>query len=159
MDKNRPRSELIEILAALPDELEAAVSGLGDDQLDTPYGHGKWTVRQVIHHVFDSHISGYARMRIVLTEDNPTFKTYEQDAWAELPDVTALPVRISVDGLRSLHTRWVAMLKALPEEAWNRSGEHPIDGNRTVADLLWDYADHGRRHVGQITVLREQKGW
>jgi hypothetical protein len=139
--------------------LGAAVAGLNDSQLDTPYGPGKWTVRQVVHHVFDSHLSGYARMRMALTEDTPTFKTYDQDAWAGLPDVASLPVTVSLSGLRALHFRWSEMLRRLAEDDWNRRGHHPIDGPRSVADLLWDYADHGRRHIGHITGLRRQKGW
>jgi hypothetical protein len=153
------RSELIEELAGLPERARAVVQGLDDAQLDTPYREGGWTVRQVIHHLADSHINAYVRFRLALTEDHPTFKPYQQDRWVELSDARALPVESSLGLLAGLHARWVHLLRSLPGAAWARSGYHPEHGDMTLDDLLVEYGRHGTNHVGQILELRWKRGW
>lgn len=159
MMPDRSRSALIAEIAALPARLEAVVSNLDDVQLDTPYRTGGWTVRQVVHHLADSHMNAYIRMKLALTEDRPRFKTYEQDEWARLPDST-LPLAPSLSILRGLHERWATLLEGLPaEEIWARVGEHPESGSVTLDDLLASYTAHGARHVRQIADLRAARGW
>jgi len=125
---------------------------------NTPYRDGGWTPRQVVHHIVDSHANAYLRFKWVVAEDNPTIKTYDQDAWAKLPDMT-LPLECSLATLDGLHQRWSSFLSMLPEEAWRRTGEHPDHGTMSLDDFLDDYAAHGLRHAKQITDLRDRKGW
>lgn len=148
----------IEAIAALPDALEAAVAGLNDAQLDTPYRAGGWTVRQVVHHVADSHMNAYIRCRLTLTEVHPTLRPYDQDAWAELVDYR-LPIEVSLTLIRALHTRWVTLWRSVGEEDWPRTAFHPDHGTLTLQDLASSYAAHGRTHVEQIEGLRAQMGW
>jgi len=155
---NEQRTAKIAQLAACPPALRKAVSGLSDEQLDTPYREGGWTPRQVIHHVADSHANAYLRFRWVVTEDNPTIKTYDQDVWAQLPDAK-LPVDCSLTLLDGLHERWAKFLSMLPEEAWKRTGMHPEHGNMSLDDFLEIYSAHGAKHARQITDLRDRKGW
>lgn len=152
------RRDLIGKIASLPDELEAAVAGLDDAQLDTPYRDGGWTIRQVVHHLADSHSNALIRMKLVLTEDHPTLKPYDQDRWALLADA-ALPLAPSLTLLRGLHERWHALLEKMPADAWSRAAHHPENGEMSLDDLLRVYAGHGRGHVGQIAGLRERKEW
>lgn len=152
------RRAAIDAFAAAPEALSAAVRGLTDAQLDTPYRDGGWTVRQVVHHVADSHMHAYIRIRFALTEDNPTIKPYDQDSWVALADST-LPPSVSLDLLRALHTRLVTMLRALPPEAFARTLQHPENGPMTVDAMLTVYSWHGRHHTAHITELRKRMGW
>jgi hypothetical protein len=152
------RDEWIGQVAEAPALLRAAVQGLDDAQLDTPYRDGGWTVRQVVHHVPDSHMNAYTRMKLGLTEDAPMIKTYEESAWASLPDAR-LPIEVSLVLLERLHERWVALLRALDEQQWKRTFRHPEWGQMAIDDALGMYAWHGRHHVAHVTRLRERQGW
>ena len=158
MPTNAERYELINQLRDLPAQLENIAGDLDDEQLDTPYRDGGWTVRQVVHHLADSHYNAFIRMKLALTEDRPHFKTYEQDAWARLSDMQ-LPLAPSLSILRGLHERWGILLEGLPEESWTRTGVHPENGEMTLNNLLASYSAHGARHVKQIKDLRESRGW
>jgi hypothetical protein len=153
------RHDLMATMRRLPAAVEAAVKGLTEAQLNTPYREGGWTVRQVVHHLADSHLNGFVRMKLMLTEAGPVLKPYDQDAWAKLPDTAALPIESSLLILRGLHERWVALLESLPEASWRRSALHPEVGVVTLADLLDDYAHHGEQHLEQVTKLRAAQGW
>jgi uncharacterized damage-inducible protein DinB len=153
------RRELIGLLEAAPDRLREAVSGLNAEQLDTPYRPGGWTVRQVIHHVPDSHLNAYIRCKWALTEDQPTIKTYEEARWAELPDSRSAPIEVSLALLENLHRRWVALLRALPAADFARAIQHPEWGLVNLNQLLGLYAWHGQHHVAHVTALRERMGW
>ncbi len=153
------RKERIARIREMPAALERVVQGLTDEQLDTPYRDGGWTVRQVVHHLADSHLNGYGRMKLLLTEERPTLKTYDQDRWAKLPDAREGPIQTSLALLRGLHARWAALLERLPDSAWTRAGDHPEVGAVTLEDLLDLYARHGESHMGQIAKLRASKGW
>jgi hypothetical protein len=146
-------------LRQLPAAAEAAVHGLNDAHLDTPCGEGEWTVRQVVHHLADAHMNGFIRMKLILTEEQPTLKPYDQDAWARLCDSTELPVRAALSILAGLHERWSGLLESVPESSWRRSATHPESGPVTLDGLLVTYARHGETHVRQITGLRAAKGW
>lgn len=153
------RAGAMSALRALPAELRAAVSRLDDGQLDTPYRDGGWTLRQVVHHVADSHLNAFIRLKLALTEDNPTVKPYEEGRWADLPDMR-LPVEVSLGLLDSLHTRWAAVLENLTPEDWAREWTHPAQGQTfTVDTLAAMYAWHGRHHTAHILGLRERRGW
>lgn len=152
------RSAKIAQIAALPPVLRNAVKGLSDSQLDTPYREGGWTVREVVHHVADSHANAFLRCRWVVAEDHPTIKTYDQDVWAKFSDST-LPLEPSLKIVDGLHERWSTFLNSLPEEAWSRTANHPERGDITLDDFLDIYSEHGAKHAGQITGLRAQKGW
>ncbi|MBV8629705.1 MAG: bacillithiol transferase BstA [Silvibacterium sp.] len=153
------RQSSIATLAALPENLRAAVFGLSDSQLDTPYREGGWTVRQLIHHVADSHMNAYVRMRLAVTEDFPTIKPYDEKLWAELPDARSLPVEVSLELLDTLHRRWVALLESLSEEQWKRGYNHPESGRQTLDLVLALYDWHSRHHVAHITMLRKSRDW
>ncbi len=153
------RKAAIAILAALPENMRSAVSGLDDSQLDTPYREGGWTVRQVVHHVADSHSQAYGRLRLALTEDWPTITPYNQTLWAELRDAKTAPVSLSVDLLQAMHARWVILLQSLTAEQWERGYVHPESGRHTVAQMVAVYDWHSRHHLAQIEKLRERKGW
>ena len=146
-------------LAAVPDRMRAAVAGLAVAQLDTPYRPGGWTVRQVVHHVADSHVSGYARCKLALTEEAPEVKTFDQDRWAELADGKAGDVEWSLALLDALHRRWDACLRGLRPEDFARSFRHPEWGATTLDVAIQMYAWHGTHHAAQITRLRERMGW
>jgi hypothetical protein len=150
----------IEEIATLPGELRAAVDGLTDAQLDTPYREGGWTVRQVVHHVADSHINAYCRVRIAATETEATIRPYDEKTWAELPDARTGPVYVSLALVEALHTRWAALARALTPKQLRSVYHHPEHAKPMVVDLtLAMYAWHGRHHVAHITGLRERMGW
>ncbi len=146
----RTREELIGILEALPGQVRALVSGLTDAELDRPYRPGGWTVRQVVHHVPDSHMNAYIRMKLAATEDQPSAKTYEEAKWAELPEAKGGPIGMSLDLLDALHRRWVSFLRALPEADFRRAFLHPEWGTVSIDDALGMYAWHCRHHAGHI---------
>jgi uncharacterized damage-inducible protein DinB len=153
------RSAKIEAIRGTPARLRAAVAGLSDPQLDTPYRDGGWTVRQVVHHVVDSHLNAYVRCKLALTEENPTIKPYQEKLWAELPDSKTLPVETSLAMLEALHARWVALLDSLGPEHCRRTLHHPESGDMTIDSLLELYGWHGLHHEGHITGLRARMGW
>jgi hypothetical protein len=146
----KTRAELIAVLEALPDKVRTLVSGLTDAQLDTPYRPGGWTVRQVVHHVPDSHMNAYIRMKLAVTEDQPNAKTYEEARWAELPEAKSGPIAMSLDLLDALHRRWVAFLRALPEHNFGRTFLHPEWGTVSIDEALSMYAWHCRHHAEHI---------
>jgi uncharacterized damage-inducible protein DinB len=149
----------IDDIAACPANLRAAVDGLNEEQLDTPYRDGGWTVRQLVHHVADSHINSYVRFKLGATEDNPRITSYEEQLWAELADGKTLPISISLDLLELLHKRWVVFLRSLSEEQLQRTFNHPQSGANSLARNLALYSWHGRHHVAHVTALRQAKGW
>ncbi len=153
------RRKLIEEIAAAPAQLRAAVAGLSEEQLDTPYRPGGWTIRQVVHHVPDSHLNSYVRFKLALTEDEPTIKPYDEKRWAELEDVRATPVEVSLTLLESLHRRWVLLLRSLGPADFARKFRHPELGVVTLERNVALYAWHGRHHVAHITSLRQRMGW
>ena len=153
------RQQAIDSIAGTPAKLKAALSGLHDTQLDTPYRDGGWTVRQVAHHVPDSHLNAYVRFRLALTENQPTIKPYEEARWAELADAKSAPVAVSLALLEPLHDRWVRLLRSLTASDFARTFVHPEHGVRTLDWMLFLYAWHGRHHTAHITTLRKQKGW
>jgi hypothetical protein len=140
-------------------EMRAAVAGLSEEQLDTPYRPEGWTVRQVVHHVPESHLNSYTRFKLALTEDEPTVKTYFEDRWAELDDARQAPVALSLDLLEALHDRWVWFLRSLKENDFQRTFRHPDLGIVSLEKNVALYAWHGQHHVAQITSLRERMGW
>src|SRR5579884_3332925 len=147
------RREYIHAIADTPANLRAAVKGLTESQLDTPYREGGWTVRQVVHHLPDSHINSYVRFRWALTEASPTIKAYDEGLWANLPDAKSAPIDLSLDLLESLHSRWVILLKSLSDDDWKRNFVHPQLGPVPLDKNLVIYAWHGRHHVAHITGL------
>jgi len=154
------REEWIGQIADAPLQLRSAVRGLSEAQFDTPYRDGGWTVRQVVHHVPDSHLNAYIRFKLALTEDNPTIKPYEEGRWAELPDTVATQIGVSLMLLEALHRRWVMLLRAMNEADWARTYFHPEHQKAFRLDgILAMYAWHGRHHVAHITGLRNRLGW
>jgi uncharacterized damage-inducible protein DinB len=153
------RPQLIAEIAAAPARFRAAVRDLDDRQLNTPYRPGGWTVRQVIHHVPDSHMNSYIRFRLALTEDAPTIKGYEEAKWAELHDAKTLPVDVSLGLLDGLHQRWVELLSSLSDKDFARTFRHPKLGLVRLDTNLALYAWHGRHHAAHITGLRDRMGW
>lgn len=153
------RLSMIEQIAAAPARMRDAVRGLSESQLNTPYREGGWTVRQVVHHVPDSHLNGYTRLKLALTEREPTIKPYDQSAWADLADSRDTPIETSLMLLESVHDRWVRLLRSMDDAAFERTFRHPEHGAVTVDWLIAMYAWHGRHHVAHITSLRKEKGW
>ena len=149
----------IQTLRLLPERLRAAVAGLTDAQLDTPYRPDGWTVRQLVHHLADSHANSYVRFKLALTEDWPTVKPYDEAAWAELPDSRTLPVETSLALLSALHARWVASLESMTEDDFQRGFNHPEMGRQVLARTLALYDWHSRHHTAHITSLRARQGW
>lgn len=149
----------IEEIAALPVRMRDAVSGLDERQLDTPYREGGWTVRQVVHHLADSHMNGFIRVKLALTEDTPTIKPYDENAWSGLADMR-LPIDISLRLLDALHARWVAVYRAMSPRDFARTFFHPEHGEHLTLDRhVQSYAWHSRHHVAHITALRRRMGW
>ena len=142
-----------------PAKLRAVVKGLSDKQLDTRYRPDGWTVRQVTHHVPDSHLNAYIRFKLALTEDDPTIKPYAEDRWAQLADTQTTPVEVSLSMLDSLHARWMQLLRSLKPEDWKRTFRHPELGSVSLEKNLALYSWHGRHHVAHIANLRERSGW
>jgi hypothetical protein len=153
------RKHMIESLAAAPAKFRAAVAGLNDQQLDTRYRSGGWTVRQVIHHVADSHMNAYIRIRFAVTEAEPLVKAYDEKAWAELADARSAPVEISLQLLDAVHQRLVILLHSVREIDYNRAMKHSENGLMSLDDVLALYEWHGRHHVAHITGLRQERGW
>jgi len=153
------RREMIEQIAETPATVRAAVKGFNEQQFDTPYREGGWTVRQLVHHVADSHMNAYIRFKLALTEDEPTIKTYEQERWAETIDSRTAPPEISLSLLDGLHHRWAMLLRSLSAGDFARKFNHPEHGLMTLERLLGLYAWHGRHHTAHITGLRERMGW
>jgi hypothetical protein len=153
------RSGLVQQIADAPANLRSATTALSETQLDTPYRPGGWTVRQVVHHVPDSHMNSYVRFKLALTEDEPTIKPYAEDRWAELADTPATPIEVSLTLLESLHNRWVRLLRSLTPEQWKRTFRHPDLGPLNLEKTLALYAWHGRHHVAHITELRKRMSW
>lgn len=153
------RNGWIEDLEHLPLNLEAVIGGLNERQLDTPYRPGGWTVRQVVHHLPDSHLNSYQRYRLALTEERPLIKPYDEAAWAELPDAKAAPIAPSLSLLRALHDRWVTLLRSLSEDQWQRTFVHPERGEVKLDATLALYAWHCRHHVAHIRNLRIRENW
>jgi hypothetical protein len=144
----------------LPKMLEYAVLNLNEAQLQTPYREGGWTVNQLVHHVADSHMNAFIRCKLALTEENPTIKPYDQDAWVSREDVSQVPVNISITLLHALHHRWYELLKSLTEQEWKRTVYHPEQQREiSIWNILLIYAWHGKHHAAHVTNLREEKGW
>jgi hypothetical protein len=142
-----------------PARMRAAVAGLNDDQLNTPYRPEGWTVRQVVHHVPESHLNSYVRFKLAITEDEPTIKPYFEDRWAELDDARKAPIALSLDLLEALHGRWIWFLRSLKQDDFQRTFRHPELGIVSVDKNIALYAWHGQHHVAHITSLRERMGW
>ena len=153
------RRAAIEAIAATPARMRDAVRGLGDIQLDTPYRPDGWTVRQVVHHVPDSHLNAYTRVKLGLTEDTPTIKPYDEAAWATLEDSRTTPVETSLTMLDALHDRWVRVLRSMAPSDFERRINHPELGPMTLDQVVAMYEWHGRHHVAHITGLRSRMGW
>lgn len=152
--------ELIEDIATLPARVRAAIAGWSAERLDTPYRDGGWTVRQVVHHLVDSHMNAYVRMRLALTEDTPTIRPYDEQRWAELPDAKSGPVEMSLALLEALHVRWVALLRACDAETLRtRAYLHPELGEVPLERAVAMYSWHGRHHLAHIVRLAERMGW
>jgi hypothetical protein len=153
------KQKFLDDIEHTPSNLRAAVKGLSEKQLDTPYRPDGWTVRQVAHHVPDSHLNAYIRTKLALTEEEPTIKPYAEDRWAQLADTQATPVEVSLALLESLHDRWMRLLRSLQPEDWKRTFRHPELGVMNLDKTLALYAWHGRHHVAHVTSLRDRSGW
>ena len=153
------RRQFLKDIEEAPARLRDVVEGLSDKQLDTPYREGGWTVRQVVHHVPDSHLNSYIRFKWALTEDEPMIKAYYEDRWAELPDSKNTPIQVSLTMLDALHQRWTNLLKSFKAEDWKKTLCHPELGVMTLDKMLALYAWHGKHHVAHIRALRDRMGW
>jgi hypothetical protein len=154
------RNEMLEIIATLPTKMRDALQGLSDKQLDTPYREGGWTIRQVVHHVFDSHVNAYIRMKLTVTEDVPVIKPYDQDKWSQLADARMAPVEISLSLIEGIHTRWMIFLHSLKEDDYKLCFFHPEHKRKISLDqTLALYAWHCRHHLAHITELRKRMMW
>jgi uncharacterized damage-inducible protein DinB len=153
------RGAMISAIEQLPGELRTAVAQLSEDQLDTPYRDGGWTIRQIVHHLPDSHANAYVRMRLALTESSPVIKPYAEDLWAELPDAKTAKIEMSLGLIEHLHARWTALLKALSDEQFGRTFRHPELGEQRIDQALALYSWHGRHHIAQVIALRERLSW
>ncbi len=151
--------EYIRAIAELPSLLREAVDGLTKEQLDTPYRPGGWTVRQIVHHLPDSHMNGYIRQKLALTEDMPTIRSYDEEGWAELHDGKYSSPEVSINLLEALHKRWVLLLLSLTPEQLDRKFIHPVTGEFTVRQHIGTYAWHGAHHLAHITELKKRMGW
>ena len=153
------RQKWLQQMAEMPEALAAAVTGLSERQLRTPYRENGWNPRQVVHHLADAHMNGFVRFKLALTEDVPPIKTYEEALWAETADVREAPVEVSLRLLGALHERWLILLRSLSEPQWSRAFSHPDRGLMTIDKAIQLYAWHGIHHAGQIIGLREREGW
>lgn len=147
-------------IRSIPLLLDYCIENMDEEQLLAPYREGGWNTIQVIHHIADSHMNAYIRMKLALTEDSPVIKPYDENLWAELPDVFEVPLNVSVTLIHALHRRWTALMDALTDQDWNKSYIHPADGKEIP---LWQminlYSWHGKHHAEQILALRKRKGW
>lgn len=153
------RIDFIKTIEKLPAQLRKEVEPLNDEQLNTRYREEGWTIRQVVHHIPDSHLNAYVRFKLALTEDSPQIKTYEEHLWAELPDTFNTPIEVSLQLLQSVHTRWTFLLNALSEKQFERTFQHPDWGNITLSRTLALYAWHSKHHLAHITELKKRMGW
>lgn len=153
------RTSMIAEIAETPARMRKAIAGLTDSQLETPYREGGWAVRQVVHHVPDSHLNSYTRFKLALTEEHPTIRPYDEAKWAELSDSRDTPIETSLTLLESLHDRWTRLLRAMSADDYRRTLHHPDSGVMSLDTMLTLYAWHGRHHVAHITSLRERMGW
>ena len=153
------RSAAIEGIRQLPQNLRSAVAAFSKEQLETPYRPGGWTVRQLVHHVADSHMNAYVRVRLALTEDWPTIIPYQEKRWAELEDASTGAVSNSLDLLQALHTRWVQLFASLDEHDWKRGYVHPENGREALEQVVVGYDWHGRHHTAHVTRLSARMGW
>jgi hypothetical protein len=153
------RNKFIDDIEQTPAALRAAVSNLSPQQIETPYREGGWTIRQVVHHVPESHMNAYIRFKLALTEDEPTIKPYLEDRWAGTPDVGSTPLEVSLALLDPLHERWVRLLRNLKPADWKRAFRHPAMGTVSLEKNLALYSWHGKHHVAHITELRSRMGW
>jgi uncharacterized damage-inducible protein DinB len=153
------REAFVAVIRDLPKNMQAAVDGLSDEQLDTPYREGGWTLRQTVHHVADSHINSFCRFKLALTEDEaPTIRPYYEDRWAELAD-SKEPVDVSLKIIDGVHARWTSLLESMTDDDFRREFVHPETGKWTLENVLALYAWHSRHHTAHITELRKGKGW
>lgn len=150
--------EWIHDIAIAPEQLKEAVRDLTDEQLDTPYRPGGWTIRQVVHHLPDSHLNSYTRFKLALTEENPVIRPYHEDRWAALPD-SNLPVEVSIQLLEALHARWTALLNSLTPADFKKTFTHPDSGVVTLAQNIGLYSWHSRHHIAHITSLCQRSSW
>ena len=153
------RAQAIAAIAETPQQLRDAVQGLDEDQLDTPYREGGWTLRQVVHHIPDSHVNAYIRLKLALTEPAPVIKPYDEAAWANLVDTTAVPIDVSLNLLDAVHMRFVALFRSMKDEDFRREYVHPETGRHALDYLLAMYAWHGAHHIAHITTTRARMGW
>lgn len=153
------RREWIARIAAAPARFRAAVADLTDEQLDTAYREGGWTVRQLIHHLADSHMNAYVRVKLALTEESPTVKTYDEALWASLPDSTITPPAVSLTILEALHARWVDLLESLDDAQWHRTIRHPEWGEIPLESVVAQYAWHSDHHIAHVAALRDRMRW
>jgi hypothetical protein len=158
-NSSEQRTQFIDDIAATPQELRSAVAGLNEIQLNTPYRDGGWTVRQVVHHVPDSHINSYIRFKFALTEHEPTIKPYDESTWAELIDAKTAPIEHSLNLLEGLHYRWTMLLRSLTDDDVRRKFNHPELGIVTIDRYIALYAWHGKHHVAHINSLRHRNNW
>ena len=152
------RQKLLEQIKCFPEELVQVVSGLTDQQLKTVSIPGEWTVQQIVHHLADSHMNAFVRMKLILTMENPNLLGYPQDAWALLPDVNAIPIEASLGILRGIHARWTALFESLPDDDWGKKGFHSENGEVTIEDILKTYSWHGGNHIDQIQRVLAAQG-
>src|SRR5712664_1657372 len=153
------RARHIHEINTLPASMRKAVAGLSNEQLETPYREGGWTVRQLAHHVPDSHMNAYIRFKLALTEDEPMIRPYMEDRWAELPESRQAPIDVSLALTDSLHQRWTLVLRNISDADWKRTFRHPEMGLLSLEKTLALYSWHGRHHVAHVTTLREKMGW
>lgn len=153
------RNDFIKTIEELPVQLRKEVENLSQQQLDTPYRDGGWTIRHVVHHIPDSHINSYVRFKLALTEDNPKIKTYEEHLWAELQDTFKTPIDVSLNLLESLHARWVILIRSLTDEQFEKTFQHPEWGKVNLSTSLAMYAWHCKHHLAHITELKKKMGW
>ncbi len=157
-DAHGMREAFVNEIAELPNKLKDAVENFDDKKLDTPYRPEGWTVRQVVHHLADSHLNAFCRFKLALTEENPTIRPYEEAAWAELSD-SEMPIEASMKIIEGVHSRWVKLLESMSDEDFQKALNHPESGSWTLEKMLAQYAWHGKHHTAHITKLREMKDW
>lgn len=158
-DNKKQREIFISEIESTPSNLRKAVSGLSVLQLDTPYREGGWTIRQVIHHLPDSHLNAYIRFKLALTENNPTIKTYDEQKWAEFADYLNTPVELSLNLLDTLHKRWYILLKSMSDDDYKKTYLHPESGKVDLDWVIALYAWHGKHHIAHINNLCKRRGW